>query len=55
MITFQGRQFDVPDKCSKCTEINDIVRLHGGQYAYFCGCFPFKNTKITPSEVKVYI
>jgi len=55
MITFQGRQFDLPNKCDRCNQINDIVKLHGGQYAYFCDCFPLKSTKITPSIAKVYI
>lgn len=53
MIIFQGKQFDIPNKCDKCTEINDIVKLQGGKYAYCCGCFPFKNTKIKPSKVRM--
>ena len=48
MIRYKGLNFDIPDKCDKCNQMNDIIRLQGGGYVYYCDCFPLKSERINP-------
>ena len=48
MIRFQGKSFDIEEKCKRCLTSNEIQKLKGGGYHYYCDCFPININKILP-------
>ena len=53
MVIFNRLKFDISNSCIKCGGLNEIIKTKGGDYQYYCDCFPCGSKEIKPFIKKV--
>jgi len=51
MIHFNGKKFNISENCKKCGGLNEVIQTKGGDFEYYCDCFPCGSTRVYPHRI----